>query len=89
MGITEISDVEIVKLIGADPAIAAAAKNGEEKQQAQQQMAEENESVVAEFRSLQVCCSTYVLPLASETVFFRQTLLTGWYNFISCVSCKP
>ncbi len=54
MRITEISNEEIVSLIGADPAIAAASKNAEEKQQALQQMTEENESVIAEFRSLQV-----------------------------------
>jgi hypothetical protein len=56
MGITEISDEEIASLIGSDPGLAHG-KSGQEKLDAQQQINEENEGVVAEFRSLQVRCS--------------------------------
>lgn len=53
MGIVDISDEEIVNLIGCDPA----GKNKEDKQR----IAEENEGAVAEFRAMQVrpchtCC---------------------------------
>jgi hypothetical protein len=57
MGITEISDEEIASLIGSDPGMAHAQRSGQDKLEAQQQINEENEGVVAEFRSLQVRCS--------------------------------
>jgi hypothetical protein len=53
MGITEISDEEIASLIGSDPGIAHG-RSGQDKHDAQQQINEDNEGVVAEFRSLQV-----------------------------------
>ncbi len=46
MGISDISDDEIVNLIGCDPV-------GVSKEQ-RPQIVEENENVVAEFRALQV-----------------------------------
>ena len=55
MRISEITDDEIIHLIGADPAMATG-KNHEEKQAALQRMSEENESAVADFRGLQVRC---------------------------------
>jgi hypothetical protein len=61
MRITDISDEEICSLIGADPALGVFPANtsSEEKQQILRQMADENEAVVAEFRSLQVRCVSY------------------------------
>ena len=57
MGISEITDDEIVHLIGADPTMATGHfKNIEEKHAALQRMSEENESAVADFRGLQVRC---------------------------------
>jgi hypothetical protein len=60
MRITEISDEEICSLIGADPALGIFPANtsSEEKQQILRQIADENEAVVAEFRSLQVRCGS-------------------------------
>jgi hypothetical protein len=65
MRITDISDEEICSLIGADPALGVFPANtsSEEKQQILRQMADENEAVVAEFRSLQVRCVSYALTL--------------------------
>ena len=84
MGITEISDDEIASLIGSDPGIAHG-RSGQDKHDAQQQINEDNEGVVAEFRSLQVqalklCFMRCTLP--SE--FFsrrRRAPLMEWPNF--------
>jgi hypothetical protein len=57
MRISEITNDEIIHLIGADPAIAAGPfKSQEEKNDALRRMSEENESAVADFRGLQVRC---------------------------------
>ena len=65
MRITDISDDEITSLIGADPALGVFPANTsiEDKQQILRQMADENEAVVSEFRSLQVLCVAHARVL--------------------------
>jgi hypothetical protein len=73
MGITEISDEEIASLIGSDPGMAHAQRSGQDKLDAQQQINEENEGVVAEFRSLQVRCScASFMPCTMTAEFLLQ-----------------
>jgi hypothetical protein len=83
MRITDITDEEIINLIGADPA-AASGKAGQDRELVRQQMAEENESVIAEFRNLQACI---LLPYFLHCAFLTQFAVsramhhTVWWNF--------
>jgi hypothetical protein len=83
MGITEISDEEIASLIGSDPGIAHG-RSGQDKLDAQQQINDENEGVVAEFRSLQVRCSYVscdISTLRAKVLQFRRAPLMELPNF--------
>ena len=55
MQITEISDEEVVNLIGGDPSVALSL-NGDAKQAALVELNDANDAILSEFRSMQASC---------------------------------